>query len=210
MSQYDEMVHAAFGERAKLGRVILPGSFYPVQVNVATFEAAKNTGTPGAALSLFITEGPFGTGEVEETVWLTPGRAGGNGNNVGWVNHVMHVLSGKRPDYSVLEKFGFAPPGGDWTDAEILPPPKDWGVPLPDDRIPPTALGFDPQTGRPRVWPMRLAKAHWATLVSGLPEGQYTLRCRTIDENGNAQPMPRPFAKSGRTAIEEVPIVVQA
>ena len=96
-----------------------------------------------------------------------------------------------------------------WKEATILGPPKAWGGELPDGRIPSSALGFEPETGKPRQWPMRLAKAHWASLLPELPEGEYTLRCRTIDDNGNAQPMPRPFAKSGRTAIEEVSIVVK-
>jgi DMSO/TMAO reductase YedYZ molybdopterin-dependent catalytic subunit len=38
--------------------------------------------------------------------------------------------------------------------------------------------------------------------------GTYTLRCRSIDHNGIAQPMPRPFAKSGRVDIHEVTLVV--
>ena len=34
-------------------------------------------------------------------------------------------------------------------------------------------------------------------------------RCRSIDERGVAQPMPRPFAKSGHAAIESVEITVK-
>jgi hypothetical protein len=56
---------------------------------------------------------------------------------------------------------------------------------------------------------MRLTKAHWAALLPGLPAGQYTLRCRTIDANGIAQPMPRPMRKSGRAAIAEVAFTVE-
>ena len=100
--------------------------------------------------------------------------------------------------------FAIAP----WTDAKILPPPKQWGA-LPDGKIPADTLGFDPATGQPRSWPMRLTKAHWAALLPGLPAGEYTLRCRTIDEKGHAQPMPRPFQKSGNTMIEAVDIKVQ-
>ncbi len=96
-----------------------------------------------------------------------------------------------------------------WQDAEILPPPSHWGGDLPDGKIPGTPLGFDAETGQPRQWPMRLAKAHWAVLLPGLPAGDYTLRCRTIDEKGHAQPMPRPFDKSGRCSIEKVPLMVQ-
>jgi DMSO/TMAO reductase YedYZ molybdopterin-dependent catalytic subunit len=96
-----------------------------------------------------------------------------------------------------------------WRDAEILPPPKHWGGDLPDDRIPLPTYGFDPHTGEPQSWPMRLTKAHWAALLPGLPAGQYTLRCRTIDANGIAQPMPRPMRKSGRAAIAEVAFTVE-
>jgi DMSO/TMAO reductase YedYZ molybdopterin-dependent catalytic subunit len=94
-----------------------------------------------------------------------------------------------------------------WTDAQVLPPPKHWGA-LPDGKIPADTRGFDAATGQPRTWPMRLTKAHWAALMPGLPVGEYTLRCRTIDGKGNAQPMPRPFQKSGHAAIEAVEITV--
>ena len=68
-------------------------------------------------------------------------------------------------------------------------------------------MGFD-RAGQPKTWPMKLAKAHWAILLPGLPEGEYTLRCRSIDAKGKAQPMPRPFKKSGRAAIEAVKLSV--
>jgi DMSO/TMAO reductase YedYZ molybdopterin-dependent catalytic subunit len=96
-----------------------------------------------------------------------------------------------------------------WVDARILPPPAKWGGQLPGDAIPKETLGFD-GAGQPKAWPMRLAKAHWAALLPGLPAGDYTLRCRTIDANGQAQPMPRPFRKSGRCDIESVKIMVTA
>lgn len=96
-----------------------------------------------------------------------------------------------------------------WRDAEILPVPPKWGGGIPDDRIPADTLGFD-ENGRPKTWPMRLAKAHWVTVVPGLAPGKYTLRSRTIDEKGHAQPMPRPFRKSGHAAIEQVSIEVKA
>jgi len=88
-----------------------------------------------------------------------------------------------------------------WVDARILPPPREWGGDLPDGKIPAGTFGFD-AAGRPNVWPMRLCKAHWATVLPGMPAGEYTLRCRTVDQNGAAQPMPRPFRKSGHCAIE--------
>ena len=96
-----------------------------------------------------------------------------------------------------------------WRDAQILSPPKAWGGELPDAKIPAGTLGFDPATGQPRNWPMRLCKVHWAALLPGAPVGKYTLRSRTIDERGHAQPMPRPFRKSGHAAIEEIAINVE-
>ncbi len=96
-----------------------------------------------------------------------------------------------------------------WTDAQILSPPKTWGGGLPDDKIPPSTNGFDPDSGRPLQWPMRLSKIHWAVLLPGLPAGKYTLRCRAVDEKGHGQPMPRPFRKSGHASIEQVAIVVR-
>jgi len=95
-----------------------------------------------------------------------------------------------------------------WTDALILPPPKHWGD-LLDGKIPADTMGFDPATGQPRKWPLRLAKIHWAALLPGVPAGEYTFRSRTIDERGLAQPLPRPFQKSGHSAIESVDITVK-
>jgi len=46
--------------------------------------------------------------------------------------------------------------------------------------------------------------------MAGLPAGEYTLRCRTIDEKGMALPMPHPFQKSGHSAIESMGITVKA
>jgi DMSO/TMAO reductase YedYZ molybdopterin-dependent catalytic subunit len=95
-----------------------------------------------------------------------------------------------------------------WIDMTILPPPKQWGGGLPDDRIPIGTLGFDAQ-GRPRTWPMRLCKTHWAGLLPGLPSGRYTLRCRAVDEKGHGQPLPRPFRKSGHAAIEQIALTIK-
>ena len=43
----------------------------------------------------------------------------------------------------------------DWQDAQILPPPTDWGGGLPGGQLPPVPLQFDPATGKPHTWPMR-------------------------------------------------------
>lgn len=95
-----------------------------------------------------------------------------------------------------------------WQDIDILPPPQTWGGGLPDGAIPTGTFGF--RNGNPVEWPLRLTKVHWATLLSGQGVGSYTFRSRTIDENGNAQPLPRPFRKSGHAAIEQVQFDVEA
>jgi len=92
-----------------------------------------------------------------------------------------------------------------WTDATILPPPKDWGA-LPDVKLPADLFGFE--KGKPKAWPMKLSKAYWAVELPGVPAGEYTLRCRTVDAKGECQPMPRPFKKSGRCDIEAVKLTV--
>ena len=97
-----------------------------------------------------------------------------------------------------------------WRDATILPPPKDWGGGLPDGKLPPVPLQFDPATGQPKVWPLRHAIAHWAALVEAPPAGRYDLRCRAVDANGIAQPLPRPLPKSGNNAIQKLTLVVEA
>lgn len=93
-----------------------------------------------------------------------------------------------------------------WVDAQLLPAPVHWGA-FPAGKIPPDTHGFDP-SGHPGSWPLRLTNAHWAAVLPGQPSGEYTFRCRTIDEKGHAQPMPRPFRKSGHAAIESIPILV--
>jgi DMSO/TMAO reductase YedYZ molybdopterin-dependent catalytic subunit len=96
-----------------------------------------------------------------------------------------------------------------WIDAEILPPPAAWGGNLPDGQIPAGTIGFDPVNRKPLAWPLRLGKAHWAALIPGVPAGDYKLRCRTVDEKGVGQPLPRPFRKSGHATIEEISIAVK-
>jgi DMSO/TMAO reductase YedYZ molybdopterin-dependent catalytic subunit len=95
-----------------------------------------------------------------------------------------------------------------WSDAQILPPPKEWGH-LPENKVPAGTLGFGAESGRPTAWPMRLAKVNWAVLLTGVAAGEYTFRCRTVDEKGFAQPMPRPFRNSGQAAIETIDIKVR-
>ncbi len=96
-----------------------------------------------------------------------------------------------------------------WNDADILPPPENWAGGLAEGKLPPVPRQIDPATGKPYHWPMRNAIVHWAALLTIDSPGQYDLRCRTIDANGIAQPMPRPFAKSGHNAIQQVKIVAE-
>ena len=93
-----------------------------------------------------------------------------------------------------------------WVAAELLPVPTHWGA-LADGKIPPQTHGFD-DAGKPNTWPMRLTNAHWTAVLPGVPAGRYVFRCRTIDAQGHAQPMPRPFRKSGHAAIESVTFTV--
>ena len=155
----------------------------PLKSFAATLSVAKETqaGQP-IPISGYAQVGLSGLTKVQ--VWIAPG-------DVDWPAEDKH--------------FTTAP----WTDAEILGPPREWGGELPEGKIPADTLGFD-AAGTPRTWPMRLAKVHWAALLPGLAAGEYTLRCRTIDEKGIAQPMPRPFRKSGHAAIETVTVKVTA
>lgn len=96
-----------------------------------------------------------------------------------------------------------------WQDAEMLSPPAAWGGGIPDGKMPEGVLGFDAASGKPKSWPLRYAIAHWAALLKEVPPGEYFLRCRTVDANGVAQPLPRPFAKSGRNSIQQLPLTVE-
>ena len=95
-----------------------------------------------------------------------------------------------------------------WRDAELLPPPTDWGSDF-GTQLPPIPAQFD-ANGKPRRWQIENTKTHWAMLLRDVPAGKYSLRCRTIDAKGYAQPMPRPFKKSGGNSIHRVRMTVKA
>jgi hypothetical protein len=97
----------------------------------------------------------------------------------------------------------------DWKEAEVLPPPAVWGGGLPDGKLPQGTLGFDKETGKPTTWPIRNTIVHWGALLTDLAPGKYDLRCRTIDASGIAQPLPRPFLKSGGNAIQTESLIVE-
>jgi len=97
----------------------------------------------------------------------------------------------------------------EWKNADILPPPKHWGGGLADGKLPKVPRQIDSATGKPYEWPIRNTIAHWAALIKADSPGTYDLRCRTIDANGNAQPMPRPFPKSGNNRIQSVQVIAE-
>ena len=98
---------------------------------------------------------------------------------------------------------------GEWKEADILSPPDHWGGGLPNGKLPPIPRQFDAATGKPHRWPLPNTTVHWATLLTASRPGKYDLRCRTIDANGIAQPMPRPFPKSGHNVIQRVQVIVE-
>ncbi len=97
----------------------------------------------------------------------------------------------------------------DWNDVAILPPPADWGGGLPGGKLPPTAQ-TDPATGKPVEWPLRYTLVHWAVLLPGLPPGSYDVCCRTIDNKGIAQPLPRTLPRTGFNALHVVNLTVKS
>ena len=121
------------------------------------------------------------------------------------LSKVQYWLSPQGTEWSKDDPhFTMAP----WRDADLLPAPMTWKS-LPDGKLITPILGFDSKTNRPLTWPMRNTLAHWAVLLTDVAAGEYELRCRTIDASGVAQPLPRPFAKSGRNAIHQVSLSVR-
>src|SRR5579862_5808263 len=92
-----------------------------------------------------------------------------------------------------------------WNGARWMPEvlehfPKDWKDQLPEGLLPRDIWGFDAQ-GRPKEWPLRFSLAHWRIDLKGLAPGSYELRVRSVDQNGFAQPEPRPNTQSGDNLI---------
>ncbi len=93
-----------------------------------------------------------------------------------------------------------------WRNARIVA--FDAGVINGFGRSPLHRAQFDPKTKRPREWPLRNTLCRWTAELPKLAPGKYELRCRTIDLAGAAQPMPRPFPKSGRNLIQRTTLEV--
>lgn len=88
-----------------------------------------------------------------------------------------------------------------WKPCVIDPPPNDWKTHLPAGISPKDLWGFDPETGKPKEWPVRYSLALWSATVPELKPGAYELRARSVDQNDFAQPEPRPQRGSGNNAI---------
>ena len=97
---------------------------------------------------------------------------------------------------------------GEWRDAIILPPPVKWGSDFPEGKLP-AVMQIDDKTGQPITWPIPDTIVHWAALMKVNTPGEFDLRCRTIDANGIAQPLPRPFGLSGINRIELISLTAE-
>jgi DMSO/TMAO reductase YedYZ molybdopterin-dependent catalytic subunit len=89
-----------------------------------------------------------------------------------------------------------------WQPCVIQPPPSDWQPHLPAGISPKELWGFDPETGKPKEWPLRYSLAMWTATQQALKAGAYELRVRSVDQSGFAQPEPRPQQRSGKNAIQ--------
>lgn len=96
----------------------------------------------------------------------------------------------------------------DWKDADILPPPENWGGGLLGGKLPSTSQ-TDPATGKPLQWPLPYTIVHWAALLPGLEPGSYDLCCRAIDGNEIAQPLPRTLPRTGFNTLHIVTLAVK-
>ena len=85
-----------------------------------------------------------------------------------------------------------------WQPCVIEPPPNDWKPHLPAGISSKELWGFDPETGKPKEWPLRYSLAMWTATLQGLKAGAYELRVRSVDQSGFAQPEPRPQQKYGQ------------
>jgi DMSO/TMAO reductase YedYZ molybdopterin-dependent catalytic subunit len=101
-----------------------------------------------------------------------------------------------RVEYSIRPAGAEDEKSGDWRQAELESRPAS---------LDSVGLSSDVQATE---WPLRYTFAHWRAILPPLAEGEYELRCRSIDRNGIAQPMPRPFPKSGRAEIQVVKLKV--
>jgi DMSO/TMAO reductase YedYZ molybdopterin-dependent catalytic subunit len=80
-------------------------------------------------------------------------------------------------------------------------PPQGWALALPGSK-PPEGVQHLDATGKPQIWPLPYSWASWEVKLTGIEAGAYEFRVRAVDQNGFAQPEPRPNPQSG---IAEIP-----
>jgi DMSO/TMAO reductase YedYZ molybdopterin-dependent catalytic subunit len=165
-----------------------------------TYALQNNDPEAGLKTAAYIDEGPetYAAGEpIVVTGQVISGLSG--------VDHVEYWLRPVAPDGSAD-----ATPLADddpellaapWERCRLFPPPA-WNAVLPQGTSTRDLLGFDPDTGEPLAWPTRFGMGSWLATLSDLAPGRYEFRARAVDQNGYAQPEPRPAQKSGRNAIE--------
>ena len=124
-------------------------------------------------------------------------------------------ISGLSKVQYFVHKMGEALPSDDphftkapWQDARIIPFDNTAIAGFANAPLHP--VQFDPKTKKPREWPLRHTLCGWTAAPIKLAAGKYEIRCRTIDSNGIAQPMPRPFPKSGKNNIQRAVVEVTA
>ena len=99
---------------------------------------------------------------------------------VGW-SGLKRVEYWVRPDTGTHGKVATDDPAwasADWKPADIEPAPSDWVGHLPEGIKPKHVWGFDPETGRPKEWPMRFSTARWKVALNNLSPGAYEFRAR--------------------------------
>jgi DMSO/TMAO reductase YedYZ molybdopterin-dependent catalytic subunit len=129
---------------------------------------------------------------------------------VGW-SGLKRVEYWLRPDTGTHGKLADDDPAwktADWQPCTLLPAPTNWGGTILAGTMPKDVWGLDPETGKPKEWPLRFSIAPWTVTLTDLAPGAYEFRVRSVDLNGYAQPEPRPYPKSGRNEIQYKPILV--
>jgi DMSO/TMAO reductase YedYZ molybdopterin-dependent catalytic subunit len=96
-----------------------------------------------------------------------------------------------------------------WRAAQLSgSPPANLAEGLPGNEIPEGVLFLDAKTRRPRVWPLPYSWIAWEVRLDALAAGAYEFRVRAVDQNGFAQPEPRPNPQSGIADIPSMTFVV--
>ena len=120
---------------------------------------------------------------------------------------VISGLSGlKRVEYCLRREESNPGTSGEeterWVEGRLEDPPAQWKSILPAGVSPREILGFDSRTGKPAAWPLRYSMISWSATLKRLAPGKYSVRARSVDLNGFAQPDPRPNQKAGINALD--------